>query len=399
MTLEFEEDKVNLIFEIDAEGAVAYHVHIYAKDKTNNGSKKKVHTSEKYLLAGKDNHYWIVMDYVFYDKVAKLVATSGKPLPNKIEFFFELEVEIQSDDQCAIEKEELSETLTLHFVRYIPKLMNIRGFTNGEYLLRLWFTLGSNIDKATVDPEIEAISWDWAMSESFIARMEYNDFKFKIFKNLNAWFSNKTKMLLRSEIDKMVAEGLINLPTKDNPRVPFGVLDNQIIEYKNEKRPKFEKYYFAYERFKGGYDLGRHCLVDGIDDFMASIASFRFRALAIGELVYDEGYFSDEIDIHIKQLGFYIKDNFDFIDDDPSKPSQPLAYWKIVDEDSVEISIDILAEMGLDISNYTGYYELTNKLFRDYRDDHASYEEGYNYHLYSDVHIDNVDITLKYKDI
>ena len=40
-----------------------------------------------------------------------------------------------------------------------------------------------------------------------------------------------------------------------------------------------------------------------------------------------------------------------------------------------------------------------NKLYRDYRDQHTNYKEGYNYHLYSDIHYDNVDLNVTLKSI
>lgn len=391
MTLEFEEDKVNLFFEIDTEGAKAYHVNIYAKDKSNNGSKKKVHTSEKYLLAGKDNHYWIVMDYIFYNKVAKIVATSGKPLPNKIEFIFELEVEIQSDNQCATEKEELSDTLTLHFVRYIPKLLNILGFSNGEYLQRLWFTLGKNIDKKAEGPQLEAVEWDWAVSESSQVKGEYNDFLTETGMELRKStliFNNNVQESLKSEVNKMIDEGLVSLPTKNEPDQPFGVIDPTVLTHRGEKMPKFEKYYFNSKSFSGALDLGLHYTFDGLDDFIAALANFNYHMFAIGMLKYNtNGWLTDTIDINVQQLGVYIKDSFDFIDDDPNADSQPLGYWKIIEQNKVEIERKT--------SEKPKYFEVTNKSYRDYRDDHNM---GYNYHLYSTIKLKNTNYKVTLKD-
>ncbi|MGB1283809.1 MAG: DUF6402 family protein [Polaribacter sp.] len=391
MTLPFEQDKVNLFFDIDAGDAVAYYVNIHAKDKSNNGSKKKVYTSKKYPLANGKNHYWIVMDYMFYNRTAKNVATSGKSLPNQIEFFFELEVEISSNNQCSVEKEELNETLTLHFVRYIPKLLNILGFSNGEYLQRLWFTLGKNIDKKTVDPQLDAVEWDWAVSESSQVRGEYNDFLIETGTMLNNnihLFGNNVRDSLKSEINKMINDGLVLLPTKNGPDQPFGVLDSQIVTYKGQKMPKFEKYYFESKPFSGIFDLGVHYTFDGLDDFIAALANFNYHMLAIGMLKYNtNGWLTDTIDINVKQLGVYIKDNFDFIDDDPNEDSQPLGYWKIINENEVEVERKI--------SEKPKYFEVTNESYRDYRDDHNM---GYNYHLYSTIELKNVDYKVKLKD-
>lgn len=392
MNLKFGEDSVNIFFELDAENATDFTMVIYAKDKMGKGSKKNVFKSKKYTLLDGENHFWIVMDFVFYNNVAKILATNGKPLATKITFFFELEVTINCDNKSTIETEALDESLTLHFVRYIPELMSVLNFSNGEKLMNNWFENKKNETIEKVNPELNFVAWDWLINESEEFKEEYIAFKNDTIKELHATFNNDSKNILRSEINKMIKDGLITQPTKNNIKVNFGVSSNDFISYNNslypnkEIMPKFEKYYFKYKSFEGKFDVLKHYIREGaVDDFIAAIATCNFRVYATGYLAYKEGgYFSsDHTIIHITKLSFYIKDRYDFADDDPNN-SQFLGYWKIIDKNNIKVSL----------TNITGknYYEIKNKHFTDYRKVH---DHGYDYHLYSTLKHHITDISLK----
>lgn len=380
MVLDFENDKAYVKFtpEKDVE-ATSYTIKVFASNKTDGGAKKHVYTSKSYTLNKEgENSWYIVIDYWYYNAVAKKVASSGKVLPNIIEFSFKIVL----DDN----EEEVPDMYEVHFIRYIPALMSIKGWSNAVNLQKIWFTKGNNDDKASVDPEIDAFTWSWVVSESNQVKGEYEEF-FKDTKNeLNAFFGNNVKSALKGEIRKMIPKGLATLPDASNKTTSFGTFDTAVETYRSEKMPKFEVYYFNSKPFSGFWDLGLHYAFDGIDDFIATLANFNYHVAAKGQLVYDPGgtFSSPSTKIKVQELAFFIKDNFDFVDDDPNEPSQPLGYWKIQSKTELEVE-------RTEPSNVGDYYEVTNKSYQDYRNVHNM---GYDFHVYSTLNKQTVDIEL-----
>ncbi|WP_298547670.1 DUF6402 family protein [uncultured Aquimarina sp.] len=380
MVLDFGNDKAYVKFTPEKDvKATSYTIKVFALNKTDGGTKKHVYTSKSYTLNKKgENRWYKVIDYSFYNAVAKKVASSGKVLPNIIEFSFKIVL----DD----EEEEVPDIYEVHFIRYIPALMSIKGWTNAVNLQKIWFTKGKNDDKKSVDPEIDAFTWSWVVAESSQVNGEYEEF-FRDTKNeLDAYFNNNVKKALKGEIRKMIPKGLATLPDASNKTTSFGTFDTAIETYRSEKMPKFEVYYFNSKPFSGFWDLGLHYAFDGIDDFIATLANFNYHVAAKGQLEYDAGgmFSSPSTKIKVQELAFFIKDNFDFVDDDPNEPSQPLGYWKIKSKTELEVERS-------EPSNVGDYYEVTNKSYRDYRDVHNM---GYDFHVYSTLNKQTVDIEL-----
>ncbi|MEM0940639.1 MAG: DUF6402 family protein [Bacteroidota bacterium] len=108
-------------------------------------------------------------------------------------------------------------------------------------------------------------------------------------------------------------------------------------------------------------------------------------------MLYKEGFWSNWLEVNVQRLGFYIKDQFDFIDKEDAENPQKLGFWRILDKNDVRVK-----RFPWDKD---GFYEVTNKTYRDYRDVHRIHNEGYDFYLYSDIHFFDVDITLKFKDV
>ncbi|VXC01621.1 conserved hypothetical protein [Flavobacterium sp. 9AF] len=381
--LNFENDNVSVTFKVDPKiQENEYKIKTYARNGITNGTKTLIATSESFALNKNDENVQnFTIDYVFYNKAAKKI-NNNKALPNVIVFTFSILIgknENESQGDCKV-----------HFVRYIPKLLNIKGWINAEKLQKIWFTKGNNADKKKVFPELNAITWQWITSESREVNEEYLEFLNDNKNQLNAMSlirNNNVQNALKNEINKMVTAGLAEIPTAIKPKIIFGVQSNQVVNHNNEKMPLFEKYYYNSKSFSGIWDLGKHYLREGIDDFIAAIANFNFHVFATGSLEYVEGGYitSEHIKVNVTKLHFYIKDSFDFVDDDPNASSQPLGYWKISDDgSSVEVEKD-------SPSNANEYFEVTNKSYRDYRDDHRM---GYDFYLYSTLNEVNVNLSF-----
>ncbi|WP_271785206.1 DUF6402 family protein [Aquimarina algiphila] len=383
MVLDFEQDNVYVKFTPEEYVETkTYRVNVYAKNKSDGGNEKLVYTSPSYTFKSCEENSWhIVVDYMFYNAVAKKVATSGKPLPNIIDFSFKILI---GEDE-----EEVPGMYSVHFVRYIPQILNILGWHKGENLQRIWFTKGSNTETNIVDPLLNEIKWDWAMSESSTAKADFKNFFVRTSSYLNDNYfltKNKIRSSLKNEINKMIDQGLVTLPIKGGKNQPFGSSSSKIVSHNNEQIPEFEKFYFNSTTFDAdptSFDLTKHFLIDGFDDFVAALGSMNFHVFAIGELEYKEGFFSNSIKIKIKKIGFYIKDSFDF-----KREKEALGYWKIIDQKTMEVERSPI--------KVEEYYEIQNKSYRDYRDTH---NKGYNFFLYSDVHFEKIDLAVTLKDL
>ncbi|MCX8533186.1 DUF6402 family protein [Chryseobacterium luquanense] len=380
--LDFENDKINMTFHpVPKSKAKKYKVKIYAKNLSEKLEKVHVYTSKDWdLKKDVENSHDFTINYVFYNQVAKKIQKK-QYLPNKIELFFSV---VMNENELVA-----NNSFIIHFVRYIPKLLNIKGFVNGEKLQKTWFKEGNNSNKKFVDPKLDAVTWEWITQESSEVNSEFGDFHSETTSKLrqpNSAWSNKIQESLQGEINKMINDGIVIKPTKGNKTTTFGVTDTNILDYNGEKVPKYEKYYFNSQPFNGNFDLGIHIIKEGIDDFIAAIANFNYHVFATGKLEYiDRLLMDDYIRIKVEKLHYYVKDGFDFVDDNPKKPSQPLGFWKVCnDGKTVEIQRE---EPDSDLKKE--YYVVTNKDYRNYRDDH---KKGYDFYLYSTLHTENVNI-------
>lgn len=95
MTLPFEQDSWYTLIQLSGEGFTDYYLNIYGKDIINGGGKILLHTSDNCYLGEGDKftiEYKIMVDYLFYNEAAKLMAGENNPLPAQIEFILELVV-------------------------------------------------------------------------------------------------------------------------------------------------------------------------------------------------------------------------------------------------------------------------------------------------------------------
>ncbi|WP_346881326.1 DUF6402 family protein [uncultured Algibacter sp.] len=382
MVLEFENDKAIVAFTPEKEVKLtSYTIKVFAANKSDGGAKKHVYTSKVYPLNKTGENQWhIVIDYWFYNAVAKkLVDGAFNSLPNIIDFSFHILI--------GEEEHEVPEFYSVHFVRYIPKILNILGWVNAEKAQRIWFTNKSNTDKNKENPKIDNFTWDWAVSESSQIKTEYEDFFKDTKSELNAFFDNNIKKSLRNEINKLIKEKKVFLPNANTPKQNFGTFEKKIVDKKTkygiEKMPEIEVSYFSSKSF-ADFDIGQHYSNDGMDDYIATIGTFVYHIAAKGELIYDAGNFfvSPSTKIKVKQLAFYIKDRFDF-ENEPNE-NQHLGYWKIIDKKTIQVDY-------IELFDRNSYFHITNETYNDYRKAH---NKGYDFHAYSSLNIQDVDIEL-----
>ena len=105
------------------------------------------------------------------------------------------------------------------------------------------------------------------------------------------------------------------------------------------------------------------------------MANFTINIAAEGYLISDQ---DRKVSLIISQIGFYIQDNFDFIDDSEDFVtrlfgSQPLGDWSSETED--------VASIGMDIDKC--WINIDNKFFNDWRDKNNA---GGDYVIYSNIY-------------
>ncbi len=386
MVLEFEQDNIYVKFTPEEYvEATTFRVNVYAKNKSDGGSEKLVFTSPSYTFKSCEENSWhIIIDYMFYNAVAKKIASSGKPLPNIIDFSFKI---IIGEDE-----EEVPGVYTVHFVRYMAQLMDVLKWKNAARLQRLWFTNGFNEEKKNVEPELDFIDIEWIFKISTHAKIICDNFhKGNLMSFKSAWkrpanefFTPIVKNSLKTEIKDQIEDQEIEAPNQNNTKTTFGDFDLKEVKDKaGEKMPLIEKYYFNSLSFggDGGKDGAMHILGNGLelDDLLGSLANFNFRVAAQGELIHE----NNTVNVYLKKLFYYVKDNFDYVGDE-----QELGYWSIGDEIRVRAP-----ELGI-FTDESEFYYVKNKEFSDYRNDVCM---GYDFHVYSTIKtIDVSDKNIKF---
>lgn len=136
---------------------------------------------------------------------------------------------------------------------------------------------------------------------------------------------------------------------------------------------------------------------DPLDDLYGALAIFLMQVAAAGytEPVRDKSGNILSYNIHIEQVGLYIRDTYEFIDD-YWKPSQPLGLWnfKGVKRDKGEYIWDSIIGSSValerdyeyvwpgDTLREDKYYRVNNQSFNDYR---KKFKKGGDFVIYSDV--------------
>ncbi len=188
---------------------------------------------------------------------------------------------------------------------------------------------------------------------------------------------------MSNEIRKMVADGICTLPTSINKTTLFGVqqindgkfvtktikpeeLSEAGVKTAIEIMPKFEYYYYK------SIEIEQNKFTDPIDDFFSSVGDCNIHFIAIGTLEYKD---ASNIEVHVTEIGAYIKDGFDFTDGNAETPntlSQLLGFWSFEKNDVSRISIS------------PDYRLLDNRDYRNYR---LSSGKGRDFYRYSNMFI------------
>ena len=266
--------------------------------------------------------------------------------------------------------------LKIHLVRYVPEIMTSLGWDVGAKLQDEWFGREANDDPDLVEPDLSIVKMDWALGFSDAKAAHDSIFTRKL------WVSTNGKPALIKEIKRMVTDGIVTLPTKAGSSAEFGVFRNSVITHKHKKAPKagriptFDKYHYNESPYNEGY---MSALFSSLDGLTAGLANFVFRMSSGGTITKTETGYT----IKVTKVATYVRDSFDFIDEDETDP-QTLGYWNM-EKQKVSKTPGVIS---------SGYRHIENPSYRNYRDE---FNMGGDYRLFSDLKYttvsDSFDVT------
>lgn len=336
------------------------HINVKSKNIINEKITLRVYENDPF----DDDHIYTTKYTTEYDEfVMSFDVTPNmfvKGEEDLVHFYFSLQIEDQDKVEFCNSN---SKYLKIHLVRYVPSVMKTLGWNKGAALQEEWFRRKptKNIDE---NPDFSIITMDWVLGFT----VPNNIYNLMITEKI--WINTDGKIALLAEINKMVTDGEIIIPTIEGTSVNFGVFEKTLTPHKNIKVPKFDKYHYQERK----YDvLG---IFRPLDDLTAALARFVFRMCSGGTITKNK----DNYTILINKVAIYLRDSFDFID--PGWSSQNLGYWNIKKNKVWKTNIQTTPEYRL----------IENSSYQDYA---KEFKMGGDFRLYSDLKYTDTNDTFE----
>lgn len=327
--------------------------------------------------------YFLECNYYIYDRIAKQLVGENNKLPTQINIYMKLS--IFDDENNLLAEKECEDFYRIHFVRYIPDILNLKKWYLAKNLQDIWFCsdVNTNYRDKNPGPLVDQIEWRWIMKYPEVANefLKFDD------QQRNPLFKKKKDLEsnIRREIEKMIECGYAKKPTKEDPEQDFGYFGDdyrKIGRYKktygDEDAPLFENFYhsnYEYDKWDVGQELVQNF---GVNEFIAAIAQFSFHVYATGKLRYiSEG----KTEVFVESFVYYLWDRFNFTND-PEKGDEELGLWKIIETENGKN--DFKVDIPIMTFDETGKYEVTNDSYNNYRRDHKM---GGDFSIYSTRHV------------
>ncbi len=245
----------------------------------------------------------------------------------------------------------------IEHIELIPTIMRNNQWLVGARLMDRWFAGAAtpNIapqlgeaDPRNLNPDFDSVTMEWLLTSPLPRGVYAQALREEVWVNDAA----------RKEIGKYLKRNG-KFQTKRMYFDDFGKPPDKRHESCIQNRPvKLTTLGNAYDYAKGIYK---------IDDYAVSCGDATFYFIVSGHVDPPEKG-STEHTVTITKVGTYLRDSYDFWDDDNNIFSQTLLYWKYPDY----VGIDAL-----------GCY-VSNKKFRDWREKHGT---GGDFFIYSDLRV------------
>ncbi|GAA0734042.1 hypothetical protein GCM10009430_48810 [Aquimarina litoralis] len=359
MVLQFETDRVTLNFmpEIGIQEN-KYTIKVYAKNPSVNQNKILVYTSDPMYLKPDKNAYFLDIDYWYYTRVAKYINDSESSLPTCIDFYFSI---------CIGEEENsIPNPYRVHFIKYLPELLEIAGYKQAKKAHSTWFFLPSEDNVEIADPRTNHVDFTKLLETSLVFKNLYRKHCEKVITQISRSNRNEIKKCLVNQVQKVIDI------YQDDKTYDFGSLETTIVDTEDHVLvPLFDTFHFY------NASLQEH-LTYGFDDDMDGLllTDCSLRSIAFGKIIKEETH----LQIRIERLGFYIKDQYAFNEE---QGNLPLSHCEVIDKEKVVFNrTPVIKEESFKIIP-TNYFS--------YRKDH---ELGGDFNWYSTVHFEDVSIKL-----
>lgn len=358
MILQFETNRVTLNFlpELGIKQD-QYVIKAYAKNPLLNCNKVLIYTSDPMNIKPEENAYFLDIDYWYYTRVAKYIKSIESALPNCIDFYFSVCI--------GNEENSIPNPYRVHFIKYVPELLEISGYRQAKQAHSKWFCLPSEDNAEIVNPETSYIEFTTLLETSSLFKSFYQKHCEKVIAQISRSNRNEIKKKMVNQIQKVIDI------YREERIYDFGSIATTIMNIDDMLVPKFDTFHF-YEASLQEY------VVDGIDDEMDGLlfTDCVLRVIALGKITKEK----DHIGILIERLGFYIKDQYTFNRDNEE---MSLSYCEIIDKDRVVFSKEPVIEEES--------FKITASNYHNYRKDQ---ELGGDFFWYSNIHFEDVSIEL-----
>ncbi|MHA7060137.1 DUF6402 family protein [Aquimarina sp. M1] len=359
MILQFETDRVTLSF-LPEIGIMQdqYTIKAYAKNPYLNQDTILIYTSDPMHMKPDKNAYFLDIDYWYYTRVAKYINDTESPLPTCIDFYFSICI--------GNEENSIPNPYRVHFIKYVPELLEIAGYKQAKKVHSTWFCLPSENNTEMIDPVIDLIDFATLLETSLLFKDLYQKHCEKVIAQISRSNRNDIKKSLVHQVQKFIDI------YREDKTYTFGSIKATLTNIDdNILVPFFDTFHFY------NATLQEH-LTDGIDAEMDGLlfTNCLLRVIAFGKISKEETH----LGVHIERLGFYLKDQYTFRED---KNETSLGYCEVIDKEKVVFNkTPVIKEES---------FKITPASYNSYRKDH---ELRGDFNWYSSIHFEDVSVNL-----
>ncbi len=303
------------------------------------------------------------------------------------------------------EQNESKETIPVKIFKItdIPDVMDKKGWKVAARFMRKWFNDPfyemtkdeklNRVDINTIDKNhvLADLDFEWLLTSSSRIKPIYNDFVMKVsnvieyddFLGRRKRISNQLSSGLCYILNRLERSGFLVSNELKNCHVNYD--DMSAIELDKTSQFNF---------IKIGSTLWEKA-TDSLDDVYGALGSFIIKvAFTDLNVTKDQSGF---MRMEIRELGLYIKDTYEFMNDGDD---QPLGYWGECGVIKPGVISELMKKEYID-EDGCRYFRVTNSSFVKYREKHKSADETGDFFVYSTVkkistniiiHLNNIDM-------
>lgn len=286
----------------------------------------------------------------------------------------------------------------LNPVKVVPYVMQNLNLPIATTFQNTWF---GNSDIRNQIPILDAFTLEWVYAnlKNIDGMSEYSQLLSNAMTNPFQWRNDKGKIEIVNSIKGIIRDKVIAPATSINDKVSFdfnGILSTIISHnFKSTNKgswnvPMFEKYHFQSRQINIPFLVKKDIAVNSrnINDYIAAVGDCNIKWIPSGELV-TKG--NNSYQFNLKEVGVYIQDWFDFVDDSNSGLQQFIAEKYAGEFGGQPLGSWNPLNRTYGISN--GSYAVGNGAYRNYRDRIGM---GSDFIFFSKIHVLNCEDSYEF---